>query len=221
MGPELRTDSPPVPAKGKPTETLGIALVCIPTVAGLWAWYGANMWIPAILALLSTATLVAVESQSLGFGNEDGTGWLERRYPVTWFIGVLLIWIVEYPRYLYSRGKRGMKNLLVPGLLSAGIYLFGLTSEWSLGPTKSFWGPTNAEVAAAINWKLGREIRGDGQLYSTYKLLNHYVRRIEDERRYVFDFEAQCRLTTGEESFKRTVALVKRGSKWYYYSDAQ
>jgi len=121
------------PITNTPSDSLGIVIMLLPiaSAALMWFWIsGMNLLQNpsstlngiAIVTILATAALIAVEASQLGIGQpihgKRTTG------PVGWFICTLLIWIIAYPSYLFYRSKFGVKNYVVGGIASALIFLF-------------------------------------------------------------------------------------------------
>jgi len=115
-----------------PSDSLGVVIMLLPiaSAALMWFWIsGMNLLQNpsstlngiAIVTVLATAALIAVEASQLGIGQpirgKRTTG------PVGWFICTLMIWIIAYPSYLFYRSKFGVKNYVVGGIASALIFL--------------------------------------------------------------------------------------------------
>lgn len=107
------------PAQSSPpagqTETIGTILLLIPLAGAALAWVGGlapDMAIAGVV--IACAVLIGVESSQLGMGKSGRRG---DTGPVAWVLGTLLLWVIAYPWYLFARGKYGMKNLGVVGLL--------------------------------------------------------------------------------------------------------
>jgi hypothetical protein len=122
-----------MPSASQPDETIGTILIAVPLAAAALAffWLGSMRMIDdpwsklcllAILTILLTAGLVTVEAQRLGFGSDPRRPRSERDSPVVWFFGMVLVWFIAYPRYLYLRSRYGARNLLVAGLVSMAIW---------------------------------------------------------------------------------------------------
>ena len=47
--------------------------------------------------------------------------------PIDWFIFMILVWIFAYPGYLAARSKYGLKNYLLPGIVSVLIFVVSLS----------------------------------------------------------------------------------------------
>lgn len=116
----------------KPSDALGIILLLLPLGSAVLMWF----WVSSMNLLqnpfstliflvtgtiLITATLMAVEASQLGMGaivkGKRTSG------PVEWFICAILLWILAYPAYLYSRSRYGATNYIVGGLVSAFVFL--------------------------------------------------------------------------------------------------
>ena len=74
----------------------------------------------SVLTIISTAIVAAIEAQKLGMRSDRSVGSYS---PAIWFFLIALLWIVGYPAYLYKRKKWGAKNMLIPSLLIAAIFL--------------------------------------------------------------------------------------------------
>jgi predicted RNA-binding Zn-ribbon protein involved in translation (DUF1610 family) len=122
----------------EPPDALGVVIMLLPlaSAALMWFWISSMNLLQnpsstlagiAIVTVIVTAALMAVEASRLGMGGKrDGkatTG------PAGWFLCGLGIWIIAFPAYLYWRSKFGVKNYVVGGLVSALIFYavaFGL-----------------------------------------------------------------------------------------------
>jgi len=116
----------------EPSDALGIVIFLLPlaSAALMWFWISSMNLLQnpsstlmgiTIVTILATSALMAVEASQLRMGGKrDGkatTG------PAGWFLCGLLLWIVAFPAYLYSRSKFGVKNYVVGGLVSALVFL--------------------------------------------------------------------------------------------------
>lgn len=123
----------------KDTEILGTNMLVAP-LAGtglLYFWVG-NMrlmdgpakWLFPIvlLVILSTATLAYLEGRAIGMGtgDPDKMGFLDRQTPTEWFTTITSLWIIGLPLYLYARSRRGLRNLVLPGIVVALLFAFSL-----------------------------------------------------------------------------------------------
>ena len=101
---------------------LGFIMAVIPLCSAIIAWFWiSNMTLLegpasklaglAVVTVLATAILGALEAQRLGFE------------PIQWFFFIALLWIVGYPYYLWERGRHGQRNLLVMGIIVAVIFI--------------------------------------------------------------------------------------------------
>jgi hypothetical protein len=113
-------------------------LVMLPAVSAILTWFwignmrlidgpGAKLGGLSALTVLLTAALAAFEASELGFGRDKTRPRLERVSPLGWFFSMVLIWIIDYPRYLYARSRYGVRNLVGFGLLSMILWLVPLT----------------------------------------------------------------------------------------------
>ncbi len=115
-------------------ESFGYLLLIIPCIATalIWLWVanmnmlqdpGTTLNVIGGLTLFITAVMVALEAQKLGFGQKKAvTGKVSETGPIGYFLGMVLLWIVVYPLYLYQRSKKGRKNLVVGGILIALLF---------------------------------------------------------------------------------------------------
>lgn len=112
-------------------------LVMVPVVAAILTWFwvgnmrlmdgpGAKLGGLTALTVLLTAALAAFEADELGFGKDKARPRLERVSPLGWFFSMTLLWVLDYPRYLYARSRYGVRNLLGFGLLSVVLWLLAL-----------------------------------------------------------------------------------------------
>jgi len=70
---------------------------------------------------LLTAVLASYEAYKLKYNNTSSIVGITN--PVSVFFGMIFLWIVVYPYYLYLRSKMGKKNLLVYGAITAIIFV--------------------------------------------------------------------------------------------------
>jgi len=121
----------------KPSETIGMILVMLPAISAILTWFwignmrlidgpGAKLGGLSALTVLFTAALSAFEASELGFGKDKTRPILERVSPLGWFFSIALIWVIDYPRYLYARSRYGVRNLVGFGLLSMILWLVPL-----------------------------------------------------------------------------------------------
>jgi len=109
-------------------ETLGLFILIIPVAASFLSvfWIGGLqlidnpmsklLWLSSI-TIIATAVLAALEANNNGVGKRK-----KEAGPIVVFIGLMVFWIIFYPRYLFDRKKYGLKNLLLPGLVITVIF---------------------------------------------------------------------------------------------------
>jgi len=118
-------------------ELFGILMLCFPVIAAMliWFWVGSVNMLQnpnsaltfiALATVIITAILAAVEANQLGFGSTSSGK--KETGPIVFFLGILLVWVISYPYYLYQRSKKGRKNLLVGGILVALVFTSSLLS---------------------------------------------------------------------------------------------
>lgn len=75
-----------------------------------------------------TAVLVAVEARRLGVGGPNDLRKQGRRRtgPTGWFFGVLFLWFLAYPCWLFRRSRYGARNLLIWGILATSAFVGSL-----------------------------------------------------------------------------------------------
>jgi erythromycin esterase len=71
----------------------------------------------ALATILLTSLLAYREASQLGFGAQKN-----EIKPVVYFIGMVLLWPVVFPLYLYQRRKKGKKNRLVIAIITALLF---------------------------------------------------------------------------------------------------
>ena len=114
----------------------GIFLIAIPIVSTMmiWLWVsgmsllqrpGDTMSLIMLATVLGTAIIAAVEASKLGMVGDRKKGTYG---PVAWFFLITLLWVVCYPVYLFKRRHYGLKNLVIPGLISALMFII----SWSI-----------------------------------------------------------------------------------------
>ena len=112
----------------KTGELLGHLMIFIPFLSTILIWFwvgnmaliqnpGSILNMIGIGTIFSTAILAYIEASQLGFGSQK-----KETKPIIYFIGVVLLWIIVYPLYLYQRSKKGKKNLLFGGIVLALIF---------------------------------------------------------------------------------------------------
>jgi hypothetical protein len=117
----------------------GWALLGLPIVGAILMWVWAESLImlswPAaasrlvtLSVVIGTAILAATEARRLGmtYNRREGT-----YSSVQWAASLLLLWIIGYPAYLFKRRRFDRRNLLIPGIMVAFIFLIssGVTRE--------------------------------------------------------------------------------------------
>lgn len=106
---------------GKASD-FGFVLLGLPLIGCMLLWF----WVPNLslaqnplamteiigcIIVAGTAIIAAVEC---GKARQDG----DKGYtPWNWFLGFVVLWIVCYPAYLYSRKRYGLRNLAISGTL--------------------------------------------------------------------------------------------------------
>lgn len=117
-------------ARSEPSQLAHIA-VALPLLTAFIAyfWIGnmsllegprSKLFLLGAFTVAMTAVLCAAEADKLGMGKVKGK---KDNGPVGWFIGILLLWIIGFPLYLYRRSKYGASNLLLLGLLSVVAFV--------------------------------------------------------------------------------------------------
>ena len=117
-------------------EVFGYMIVGIPVLAAVGMLMQGHQSESSTLTLkaviLVTAVMVFIDARILGVGsagdlNAKGKA---RTGPGAWLVGTILFWIVGYPGYLNARARRGVTNLLIPGVivmfLLLGVYAYVL-----------------------------------------------------------------------------------------------
>lgn len=108
-------DAPVVPYRGR--DSLGWALLATPIVAGLAlvivnVSFAAGSWAPTFVSLgmiVVTSVLAAI----------DARRWHLHRPGI---VGMLLLWLVFYPRYFVKRSARGAPRLFLLSLAAIALY---------------------------------------------------------------------------------------------------
>lgn len=136
--PPPRIIQPPPPPSGlthvgintpRQSEALGYAMLAIVGVSALLIWQSGNLGVPplafALIATISTAILGGVEAKKLGMGsNSDLTPKGKKRTtPLSWAVSIFMVFAFVFPMYLYSRGRYGVRNLFLPGIIAAVVFL--------------------------------------------------------------------------------------------------
>ncbi len=111
-------------------EGLGYILLLIPIVSSILMYFwvgnmvmlqnpGSFLNLLGIGTIILTAVLASVEASQLGFGK----GAKKESSPAAIFLGMVLLWIIVFPYYLYARSKKGKKNLIFGGIIVALIFV--------------------------------------------------------------------------------------------------
>ena len=128
----------------------GIALI-VPLCAALiiWLWIGnmtilespsSKLAIVAILTVIITAIMIAVDANQLRMGAQDDVTekGRKREGPVTWCVFVLLFWIIGFPAYYFRRERYGQRNYVAVAILVALIFLGTVAGfTWAIEKKKS------------------------------------------------------------------------------------
>lgn len=113
----------------KVSDNLAYAMLAVPAFAALLIWQSGSLGIPAtalsFAAIIATAILAYIEAKQLGMGTDadrtlkgkKGTG------PGSWAVVILLLWIIGFPAYLYTRSRYGGRNLLLPSIVVSLAFL--------------------------------------------------------------------------------------------------
>jgi hypothetical protein len=111
------------------SDNLAYAMLAITAIAGLLIWQSGSLGIPAITisfsTIIATAILAYVEAKQLGMGTDgDRTPKGKKQSgPGSWALVILLLWIIGFPSYLYTRSRYGARNLLLPAIAVALVFL--------------------------------------------------------------------------------------------------
>jgi len=139
-------------------ELFGILMLCIPVVAAMliYFWVGSSnmmgnsyniLMLIAVSTISITAILAAVEAHQLGFGKSKSGK--KENGPIGLFFGIILMWAIGYPYYLYQRSKRGKKNLV-----AGGIFVTLLFTSSVFGMNLVMNGGMNSEISMVKNGTL-------------------------------------------------------------------
>jgi RNA polymerase subunit RPABC4/transcription elongation factor Spt4 len=116
----------------KPSEALAQGMLAVPLVACLLIWFwigsmsllqgpGSSLALVGIATILVTAALASADAKLLGIGAPSdpnkGSG------PITWFVFIVLLWIIGYPAYLRRRKLYGARSYLLVGILMALVFV--------------------------------------------------------------------------------------------------
>ena len=136
-GSDLTTGGPRVrSAAGAPSGIVGGIALLVPLCASLiiWLWIGnmtilespsSKLAIVAALTVIITAIMIAIDANQLGMGTPDDISEKGRRYsgPVAWCVFALLLWIIGFPAYYYSRERYGQRNYVAAAIIVASIFV--------------------------------------------------------------------------------------------------
>lgn len=145
-------------------ELLGVLLLICPLLAIFLLWFIPFPFFHIIIiisTIIITAILAAVEASQLGFGqNKSGK---KENGPVGLFFGIILMWIIGYPYYLYQRSKKGKKNLVAGGILVSLLFtssVFGMNYGINGGMSSEISMVKNGTLANFPNKTIGEAIEG-------------------------------------------------------------
>jgi len=131
--PQPQTPCPPITnpvTKANQSEVIGYAMLAVPAVAALLIWlsdisgtlYDLSL---SIVAVIITAILASIEAKQLGMGidTDRKPNGKKRSGPGAWAASILLVWMVGFPSYLYSRSRYGVRNLFIPAVVVTLAFL--------------------------------------------------------------------------------------------------
>lgn len=139
----------------KPSEVLGLAVLLIPICSSalIWFWIGgmnlfenpgSKLNLLSIGTILLTAIFAAIEADKLGMGSPSDLNKEGKRNsgPVGYFFAVAMLWIIAYPYYLWNRGRYGLRNYLVAGILitlvfTASVVMLGISINQAIDNVKN------------------------------------------------------------------------------------
>ena len=112
------------PVQGPVSDGLGYFIVAIPILAAVLIWMGV-MGSTVNVELLVIAIFVGLEAKLLGAGSPTDLTPKGKRHagPIGWALTSLFLGPIGLCSYLYSRKRYGARNLLLPGLISSGLWL--------------------------------------------------------------------------------------------------
>jgi len=122
------TESAASPASEPSAQAVdyGVVLLAIPAIAValMWLWIanlnllqtpGAWLWLVTIVAIAATAIIATLED-----GRARGS------VDAKWAATIALVWLIGYPAYMGHREKHGLKNLRIPGIVVALLFVGSL-----------------------------------------------------------------------------------------------
>jgi len=128
-----------VSSSEKMGEMFGLAMLFMPICTSLLIWFwiggmnllespGSKLNLLMVITILGTAILAAIEGSKLGMGKPSDLNKKGKKNsgPVAWFFLMVLLWIIAYPFYLWTRSKYGLKNYLFPGIFIAIVFAASL-----------------------------------------------------------------------------------------------
>ena len=150
----------------KPRDIMGRLFLIIPVLAAIvmWGLMGEMAGLKsalfylnliALATILLTSLLAYREASQLGFGAQKN-----EIKPVVYFIGMVLLWPVVFPLYLFQRRKKGKKNRLVIAIITALIFSGSCLVIYrflyiSYGPYIAY--PTDPAVLDSVDEWLSRQ----------------------------------------------------------------
>ncbi len=131
-----------------PVMTLGLAIIAIPVFA-----IGGLLLQPVIFhrtiiiaVIISTATLAATEAHN----NADVDIAKRKQNYIAFFIGILLLWMVGYPYYLFYRKNYGLKNLGVIGILLTVLFITAIYLPSTVNSEKTDTGAKPVQFTSQV-----------------------------------------------------------------------
>lgn len=142
--PKTPAQPPPPPttaaAQSPPTEPagdiirdaqshpLGFAMLAVTALAAVFIYFAGSEAATGIAfaSIWVTAILGGIEAKKLGIGrlgDLNSKGKQRRNGPWNWGAFMLLLWVIGFPAYLHRRSKYGARNLLLPAIVVAVLFV--------------------------------------------------------------------------------------------------
>jgi len=119
-------------------ELLGYLMLIVPLISTMLVWFwignmnllqnpGSKLNLISFGAVIITSIIALIEANQLEFGKgKSRSGRMSETGPIGYFVGMILLWIIVYPMYLFQRSKKGKKNLIVGGIIVVIVFVISL-----------------------------------------------------------------------------------------------
>jgi hypothetical protein len=123
-------DGTPTGAAPQPSEAIPIVMLIVPVLAAGVMWFGSSLQLTeSMVALVSYASVMT--TAVLGYFSIRQIALFAQRSknhqgalgsPAYMYLATLALWLICFPLHFLARKRMGGSNLVVPGLISTGIF---------------------------------------------------------------------------------------------------